>query len=322
MDVLSDEVKIRSGLSQGTQLAPLLFLLYINDIVQYSSNECEVFIYADDIAVITYSKILKKAEDKMNEAVKNVQTWAHDNQIVINEVKTKTMIITESGEPEINVKFHTHNCLHSKTLGCNCLNVIVQVNNYKYLGLIIDNNFKWHLHINHLTKTLRMISYNFNKLKYKTSKNNLKLIYSSLVESHLNYAIECWGDASEIHKTKLISIQNKIIDLLDPNKKDIEVKDKFKNLEILPINSLYKYRMIIKYYYNKKLLVPIANTRENRPKEFVQYQIPKFFNKYGERTVEAKVPLLFSKIPIKLQHLGKISKAKNTIKTYLLNSRN
>ena len=219
----------------------------------------------------------------------------------------------ERGLSEIKIKFHSHTCLHNQTNDCKCNNQIGQVNNFKYLGLIVDNNFKLDAHIDHLTKTLRIISYNFNKLKYKTSKQNLRLIYTSLVESHLNYAIECWGDASEIHKTKLISIQNKIIDILVPNTTNlIQRKDKFKNLEVLPLNSLFTYRMILKYYYNKKLLIPISNVRENRPRECVQYQIPKSFNKYGERTIEAKVPWIFSKLPIKYQNINNISKAKKT----------
>ena len=66
-------MKINKGLSQGTQLAPLLFLIYINNITDYLCEECELFCYADDLAVVSNSRLLSVAVDDMNNQFKNNQ---------------------------------------------------------------------------------------------------------------------------------------------------------------------------------------------------------------------------------------------------------
>ena len=97
-------------------------------------------------------------------------------------------------------------------------------------------------------------------------------------------------------------------------------EERFRKLKILPINELFIYKMVIKYYHNKDLLTQISNTRINRPREYIQYQIPRSFNKCGERRIEAKVPKIFSKIPAKLQKLSSYKKIKNKLKSYLLDN--
>ena len=47
----SDSCPVLSGVPQGTVLAPLLFLIYINDIP--SNIQCVLRLYADDILIYT-----------------------------------------------------------------------------------------------------------------------------------------------------------------------------------------------------------------------------------------------------------------------------
>ena len=195
----------------------------------------------------------------MNNQVKNIQKWAHDNVITLNKIKTKSMLLISKGEPDkIKIMLHTHNCLHDDFDNCQCTEYIEQVECFKYLGLTIDFNFSWSTHIQKLTKLLRVISYYFKYLKYKTTVKNLKLIYFSLVESHLNYGIQCYGSTSETNLKILTSIQNKIIDLMLPDKKKhcLSKAEKYNELNILPLKEFYLYRIILKYYYNENLLQP------------------------------------------------------------------
>ncbi len=53
-------VHVYSGIPQGTVVGPLLFLLYINDLLKYISKQSTVLLFADDC--IIYSKV-KQGKD-------------------------------------------------------------------------------------------------------------------------------------------------------------------------------------------------------------------------------------------------------------------
>ena len=54
-DVISDAQNILFGVPQGSVLGPLLFLIYINDIV-HSSTQGEFVIFADDTNIFIAAK--------------------------------------------------------------------------------------------------------------------------------------------------------------------------------------------------------------------------------------------------------------------------
>jgi len=55
---LSEEVRVTSGVPQGSVLGPLLFLAYVNDICR--NMESTIRLYADDCVV--YRKIINNAD--------------------------------------------------------------------------------------------------------------------------------------------------------------------------------------------------------------------------------------------------------------------
>ena len=75
------------GVPQGTILGPLLFLLYINDLL-FDIPEDEIVSYADDTAVITSAKTWKEVEIKMNKTLHKISTWLALNKLSLNSDKT------------------------------------------------------------------------------------------------------------------------------------------------------------------------------------------------------------------------------------------
>lgn len=87
----SDKVPVDSGVPQGSVLGPLLFLLYINDIVDQIS--VGIRLYADDC--VLYEKISSVDDQiRLNDAFKSIVTWCNDWQMEINFDKTVFMRIS------------------------------------------------------------------------------------------------------------------------------------------------------------------------------------------------------------------------------------
>jgi hypothetical protein len=70
---------VSSGVPQGSVLGPLLFLIFINDIVQVI-NHCGIKIFADDTKI--YFKVKYDADhDKFAYDVRKIFGWAHKNRL-------------------------------------------------------------------------------------------------------------------------------------------------------------------------------------------------------------------------------------------------
>jgi hypothetical protein len=102
--------------------------------------------------------------------------------LLINVKKPKEMHIYNSymrNNEVITVKIHTNECLHNFRQNCKCEN-IEQIKTHLYLGVIIEQDFKWNNH--NIYKVLGKINpSNTCYIKKIVSKKTLRNIYFSLV---------------------------------------------------------------------------------------------------------------------------------------------
>jgi hypothetical protein len=86
---LSEEVRVTSGVPQGSVLGPLLFLAYVNNI--WRNMESTFRLFADDCVI--YRKIIEKED--MDILQKNLE-WATENAMKINPSKSKAICFTRA----------------------------------------------------------------------------------------------------------------------------------------------------------------------------------------------------------------------------------
>ena len=90
--VRSQPLNVRCGVPQGSNLGPLLFMIYINDLpncLQHSS----VALYADDTCIYFSGERISQIETKLNTDLEYVSKWLKCNHLVLNSNKCEAMII-------------------------------------------------------------------------------------------------------------------------------------------------------------------------------------------------------------------------------------
>lgn len=200
---LSDEDKIKKGVPQGTILGPVLFNLFMIDLVNVIKH-CDIQLYADDVQIM----LNYKPEDapiafqKVNEDLDNIHCWTSKNGLKINSNKTHAIIFGKKimRENAVVDDLYIDNVpIAFSEVVCN-------------LGLRMDNNLNYAAHISSLSRAAFLKLKSMYHLKDYLSKDAKIKICDSLVLSRLNYCDEVYGPCLRMEDAnRLQKVQNSCI---------------------------------------------------------------------------------------------------------------
>ena len=190
---LSEEVRVTSGVPQGSVLGPLLFLAYINDI--WRNMESTIRLFADDCVI--YRKIIKtKDMDILQKDLDRLGEWADENEMVINPSKSKAIRFTRA-RANVPLKYSLMGKQIPQTSSC------------KYLGIFLRSDLSWVDQVNYTVKKAWKALHFTMRLLKKANGNTRSLAYRSLVRPILEYGAACWDPYREGQIRALDRVQSK-----------------------------------------------------------------------------------------------------------------
>ena len=260
--VESSHLDVNLGVPQGSVLGPLLFLIYVNDIINCSSI-MKFSLFADDTVVLQSHKNIIDLMSIVNNELKMLNDWFKCNKLFLNFKKTKY------------VMFHSKR--KKLPLNINPIKiedtVIDRTESINFLGVLIHESLDWKYHISNISSKISRSVGVLSKIKSYLPRNVLRTIYNAIVLPHLNYCNEIWGKTYKVHIDKLYILQKRAMRHITKSDSRSSSLPLFIKLKCLPIFHLVRLNILVfMFKYQKGILPALFQNMFNTNSSFHDYQ--------------------------------------------------
>ena len=195
---------INGGVSQGTKLGPLLFLILLND----RKVSVDSVKFVDDTTLWETITSAQSSTSVLQAQISECSSWVTKNNMKLNPNKTK----------EIRVCFSTYDAeaLPPLTIDSCIISVVLHA---KLLGLIVSEDLKWVLHVDFICKKAAKRLYALRLLKRSSiPSSKLVRVFNICIRPILEYACEVWHHSlSKYLNDQIERIQRRALRIIFPD---------------------------------------------------------------------------------------------------------
>ena len=253
--------------------------IYKNDL-PHVSNVFKMVMHADDTTL--FCNIDNNVtEDVINRELFKIYEWLGANKLALNVSQTKFMV------------FHTRNkSVKYPSLLING-KVIEIISQFIFLGLILESNMSWNLHINHISLKISKAVGILYRLKTIYPQLVLQTLYNTLILPYFNYCILVWG-ATINEGNPLHLLQKNALRLIFNSNYIAHTEPICKKLRLLKLTDMFSIA-VWKFYYklmNNQLPTYFVEWRPELSRVCTRYEIrspvfhlPVIIHKFAEHSL-------------------------------------
>ena len=230
------------GVPQGGILSPLLFLLFINDIVNVS-RIAKLILFADDTNLFFTGSNLKDLVVEVNSELKKIEKWFIVNKLFLNANKTSYMVFGTKGK-SINTVINL------------CGNNLERVDVTKFLGVLIDSKLTWKNHIQYVKVKLSKCMAVLNRVKHIMNLYSMRALYCALFLPYISYCAEVWGTAYNSTINCLVICQKKVIRIISQVGRQRHTSPLFAELKLLKLKDIIEMKICLVMFDGIRGMLP------------------------------------------------------------------
>ena len=226
---------IKAGVPQGSILGPLLFILYINDIVHEIHSNIRLF--ADDTSLYIIVDFPDSAAQILNLDLDRITKWAKDWLVSYNPEKTESLLFTRK------INRVNHPTLYLSDVP------IKEVSAHKHLGLYFSERCDWQSHIDYIQEKAWCRINFLRQLKFTLDRKSLEKVYFTFIRSLLEYADVVWDNCTQQQSNALEKIQLEAGRIVSGTTKLVEINKLYAELGWIKLSdrrSLHKLFLFFK----------------------------------------------------------------------------
>ena len=189
----SEWTHISAGVPQGSILGPLLFLIYVNDII--NDIESEILLFADDTCIFEPVTDPIQSINKLNRDLEKLSSWAKQWLVNFNPTKTKFLVFSKK---LINQQYNPL-FLDNKILD--------RVQTHCQLGLTFSEKMTWDDHIrDKCTSAMKRVTL-LKHLSLRVPRKTKLSIYISFIRPFLEYGSVIFDNCTTVMSDALERVQ-------------------------------------------------------------------------------------------------------------------
>ena len=210
--------------------------------------------FVDDTLIMIRGSDYEVLMDQLNADLTNINNYFCENKLKLNIQKSKYMVI--GARTKI------------KTIDLNNLNVCIggvnleRVEEYKYLGVILDMTLSFNSHIEYLKSKVAKKNYFLSRVGMDLSVYSRLTIYKTVILPHFMYCATILYSVNKTKLTELQVVQNKSLRIILKCDKYTPVQLMFNNLKLKNIDEIVFIQAMIFVYKLVNNLLPkyLSNT--------------------------------------------------------------
>ena len=299
---------VTRGVPQGSVLGPLLFDIYINDLLLFIQN-VDVCNYADDTTIYTCDKNLRNITHRLEHDCSVALKWFSDNFMKLNADKCHLLVLGQSSDDPVTVRIGNSEVVNSSE--------------EKLLGVQIDNKLSFGNHVSKLCQKASNKLYPLARISPYMDQSKLRTLMRAFITSQFQYCPLIWMFHSRQLNKKINKIQERPLRITYKDaestysellEKDCAVTIHTKNLQLL-MTEMYTTKNGLNPSFMQEIFCENAthyNLRNNN--EFVQPRVKSVNN--GTESVRFKGPQLWQMLPPTIRNSNSLCQFKTKIKNW------
>lgn len=243
----SAKIESVHGVPQGTVLGPILFTIFINDIVSCMKYS-EISLFADDSMIYIIGNNIQDMLVKINYDINELFEWLCDNSLSINVNKSKAIVFgSRSKVADINT-----NRLDIK-IDNRRLDFVSEV---KYLGIKLDQSLSFHNHALYIMNKMSKKTFFLRRISKNLSIPTRLLLYKSIILPHVEFCSTVLFNLPSFRIQEIQCIQNRCMRAILACNKYTPIKTMLNVLSLMSIKEKILFNTLLFIYKVKNKMLP------------------------------------------------------------------